>query len=275
MTTTTARIGIDRSHDLGSPVDDQAGFVAALLDPDQACPSDLRSWNGSDPTPRFAVHRNNIIVSLVDALAGQFPVTLELVGPEFFRAMAQAFIQQQPPRTRIVAFLGAPLPDFIAAFPPAAALPYLADLARLEMGRIESCHAADADVLTAENIGLAMADPQQLVNMRIALHPSVHLLSSQFAIFSLWAAHQGVHDISTVDPLLPEQVLLFRDGLDVHVLQISVCTGCFLAGLQAGATLAQAADAAANADAQDDFDLAGSMALLLRHPLVSQMEPLP
>ena len=273
--TATARIGAEEPCDPGSPLDNQAGFVAALLGPDQACPSDLRSWNGSDPTPRFAVHRNNIVVSLVDALAEQFPVTLELVGPEFFRAMAQVFIQQQPPRTRIVAFLGVPFPDFIATFPPAASVPYLADLARLEMGRIETCHAADAQALTGETIGRAMADPQQLVNMRMALHPSVHLLSSPFAIFSLWAAHQGAHDIGTVDPLLPEQVLLFRDGLDVHALPISAGTRSFLARLQAGDTLAQAAEAAADTAAQDDFDLAGSMALLLRHPLVCQLEPLP
>lgn len=252
---------------------DQGAFASALLDPHRACPADLRSWNGSDPTPRFAVYRNNIVVSLVDALAEQFPVTLELVGAEFFRAMARAFVQQHPPRTRIIAFIGAPFADFIASFAPAASVPYLADVARLEMARIEACHAADADTLTSDAIGRVMANPQQLALVAVLFHPSVHLLSSPHAIFSLWAAHQGVLDIADVDPDVAQHVLIFRDGLDVQALQITLGAYDFLTRLRSGDTLAEAAGAAVDTDAS--FDLPGSIALLLRHPLVTRMEPLP
>ncbi len=271
MTADPAGIGAGAAHALGDP----AGFVAALLDPDRSCPAGLHSWNGSEPAPRFAVHRNNIMVSLVDTLAGQFPVTQELVGTAFFRAMAQVFVRERPPRTRILAYAGTDFPDFIAAFAPAASVPYLADLARLEMARIEACHAADADPWTAAMIGRAMADPQRLARMRIGLHPSVRLLASPFAIHAIWAAHQGTRDLETVDPMQPEQVLVFRDGLEVWALPVQAGTGHFLARLHAGATLARAADAAADADPCAAFDLAGSIALLLRHPLVCQMEPSP
>ena len=252
---------------------DQGAFASALLDPHRACPADLRSWNGSDPTPRFAVYRNNIVVSLVDALEEQFPVTLELVGAEFFRAMARAFVQQHPPRTRIIAFIGAPFADFIASFAPAASVPYLADVARLEMARIEACHAADADTLTSDAIGRVMANPQQLALVAVLFHPSVHLLSSPHAIFSLWAAHQGVLDIADVDPDVAQHVLIFRDGLDVQALQITLGAYDFLTRLRSGDALAEAAGAAVDTDAS--FDLPGSIALLLRHPLVTRMEPLP
>lgn len=252
---------------------DQAAFVSALLDPNQVCPADLRSWDGSDPTTRFAVHRNNIVVSLVDTLADQFPVTLELVGAEFFRAMARAFVQQQPPRTRIIAFMGAPFADFITEFAPAASVPYLSDVARLEMARIQACHAADADTLTSDAIDRVMADPQRLAEQVVALHPSVHLLSSPHAIFSLWAAHQGALDIAEVDPDIAQHVLVFRDGLDVQALQITLGAYGFLTRLRSGHTLSDAAGAAIDADAS--FDLPGAIALLLRHPLVTRMEPLP
>ena len=70
----------------------QAQLALALLDPGAACPPGLRSWNGSDPGARFAVHRNNVVVSLIDALADGFPVTQELVGEAFFRAMARVHV---------------------------------------------------------------------------------------------------------------------------------------------------------------------------------------
>mgnify|MGYP001390820627 CR=1 FL=1 len=43
-------------------------FAAALLDAERAVPSGLVAWNGSDPARRFAIYRNNVVVSLVDAL---------------------------------------------------------------------------------------------------------------------------------------------------------------------------------------------------------------
>lgn len=261
----------------------QAAFAAALLDPERTCPADLRSWNGSDPTPRFAVYRNNVVVSLVDALADQFPVTLELVGAEFFRAMARVFVPQHPPRSRTIATIGAPFPGFIASFEPAASVPYLADVARLEMARIQACHAADADTLGSDAIGRVLAGPGQLEQLAVALHPSVHLLSSSHAIFSLWAAHQGGLDIADVDPDVSQQVLVFRDGLDVQTMQIPFGTCVFLKRLHGGDPLAEAAGAAAaststaaNAvEASTPFDLAAAIALLLHNPLVTRMEPRP
>ncbi len=264
----------------------QHAFAQALLDPQRAIPAGVRCWNGSDPAIRFAVYRNNIVVAWVDALADQFPVTAELVGDAFFRAMARVFVQQHPPRSRLIAFVGTPFADFIASFPPAQSVPYLADVARLEMSRIRACHAADTSVLSADAIGSALSAPEQLARATFVLHPSVHVLSSPFAIFSLWAAHQGALDIAQVDPQIAQQVLVFRDGLDVQSLQITVGAWRFLNALRSGAALAQAAHAAQaeaniavdmqpDAHSQNPFDLAGAIALLLRYPLVTHMEPLP
>ena len=70
----------------------QPDWAAALLDPERPAPPGLRAWNGSDPARRFAVHRNNVVASLVSALADGFPVVQALVGEEFFRAMAAVFV---------------------------------------------------------------------------------------------------------------------------------------------------------------------------------------
>jgi hypothetical protein len=66
----------------------------------------LIAWNGSDPARRFAVYRNNVVVSLIDALADTFPVTQELVGEDFFRAMAGVFVRHAPPTSALLAEYG-------------------------------------------------------------------------------------------------------------------------------------------------------------------------
>ena len=53
----------------------QQAFVAALFDAELPPPTGLTAWNGSDPATRFAVYRNNVVVSLIDALADTYPVT--------------------------------------------------------------------------------------------------------------------------------------------------------------------------------------------------------
>ena len=66
----------------------QRDFAAALLDPALPCPAGLCVPAGADLARRFDVHRNNVVASLVEALADSFPVVLALVGEDFFRATA-------------------------------------------------------------------------------------------------------------------------------------------------------------------------------------------
>jgi len=58
----------------------QADFAAALLNAQLPYPKGLCSRNGADPSRRFAVYRNNVQSSLINALADSYPVVLQLVG---------------------------------------------------------------------------------------------------------------------------------------------------------------------------------------------------
>jgi len=241
----------------------QATFAAALLTPDLPCPAGLRAWNGSDPTARLAVYRNNVVSSLIDALADAFPVVQELVGEAFFRAMASVFVRQHPPRSRLLAHYGAEFADFVDGFEPARGVPYLADVARLERARVVAYHAADADALTAEMLGAAMSSGEDLGALQLVFHPSTSVVVSGYAIASLWAAHQGDGDLSAVDPALPESALVVRPGLEVLVLRLPPGAARFVVALQAGTGLADAAAQAASETA--GFDLANVLALLMGH----------
>lgn len=247
----------------------QSAFVAALLNPSLPCPGGLSCWNGSDPELRFAVYRNNVMVSLIDALADTFPVVQALVGEEFFRAMARVFAQVSPPRSRLMVYYGDTFADFVASFPPAASVPYLADVARLEMARVRAYHAGDAVPAKPEALQMALADPEQLLSLRLHVHPSVQVIESPFAVVSLWAAHQGALCLTSVDPDAAQAALVFRHGLDVDTLELSAGNAQFVNSLQTGQSLLEAAEAAASSDTE--FDLSQALALLLRWQLITHI----
>lgn len=246
-----------------APATSQADLTAALLDPALPCPRGLRAWNGSDPAARLAVHRNNVIASLMAALAETFPVVLELVGTEFFRAMAVVFVRQSPPRSRILAHYGQAFPDFIERFEPAGSVPYLADVARLEMARVRAYHAGDAAPLTPDSVSLAMASGERIGELRLVCHPSVSVVSSRHAAVSIWAAHQDGGDLGSIDSNAPEAAVVLRAGLEVLVLRLPPGGAEFVQALLLGQPLADA-DAAAQR-AVPAFDLAAVLVLLVSH----------
>jgi hypothetical protein len=249
-----------------------AAMTGALLDPRRPCPPGFKVWNGSDPETRLAVYRNNIVVSLIDALATTFPVTKELVGSEFFQDMARAFIRQHPPTTRVLTWLGLPFADFIENFAPAGALPYLADVARLEMLRVRAYHAADARGLALPDFADLLEDPDRLGAIALVLHPCVCPLASEWAVVSIWGAHQGLFDLADVNPDKSECCIVFREGLAVRVMKISLPQYVFLTALQRGDNLFMAADCAYEAEDNqaraEPFDLPSTLALLIKAGLV-------
>ena len=105
----------------------QTGPARCVCRPSAGGRRDLEP-HASAPAKRFAVYRNNVVVSLIDALATRFPAVQRIVGEEFFRAMAGV----RAGASAALALddgLWRDLPAFVETFAPAAELPYLADVA--------------------------------------------------------------------------------------------------------------------------------------------------
>ena len=244
----------------------QRDFARALLDARLDPPVGLRAWNGSDPAKRFDVYRNNVTVSLTRALASGFPVTRELVGVEFFDAMSREYVVLEPPASPVLVEYGDGFADFIANFPAAGGLPYLADVARLERMRVQSHHAQDEPSLAPEALQTLMADPQALSKLHVQLHPACHVLRSPFAIVSLWAAHQ--HDdeadreaaLAVLDTGRAEDALVRRPLHAVSVMSLPPGAARLLLGLANGQSLGEAATACL---ATPGFVLEAGLAVLL------------
>lgn len=236
-----------------------ARFAAALLDPHATLPG-LRAGNGSDPSVRLDVYRNNVLSSLVDALAETFPVVQALVGEQAFRAVAAVHARAHPPASPVLARYGDAFAGWLVDFEPLAALPCLPDLARLEYARVQAFHAAEAPVLAAEALAAALAQPERLPGLVLRPHPSVRVVTSPWAVVSLWAAHQrSDHRGDDLAARQAEAALVLREGEDAVVVPVAPPTARFVSQLQQGRPLG-----AATAQAGADLDLATSLALLLR-----------
>lgn len=164
-------------HDFAAAFD--AGLKGAAL------PPGVTATAPDETERRFAVYANNVAVSLSEALAKRFPVIQRLVGHDFFAAMARVYAEAHRPASPVLLEWGGTFPAFLAAFPPLADYPYMADVARIEVARGQAFHAADA--VSAGPDSFLGANPSSL---HLVLHPSVHVLRLRHPGVTIWARNQ-------------------------------------------------------------------------------------
>ncbi|MBB5515728.1 hypothetical protein FHS89_001748 [Rubricella aquisinus] len=233
------------------------GFGAALLDPDAKVPDGVIRPDGHPAWRRFTVYRNNVVSSLIDALETGFPTVAKLVGTEFFAAMAGVFVRAHPPSNPLMFKYGAAFPDWIAGFRPASSLPYLPDVARLDLARREAFHAADA--APAAPTLLAEIAPEALDTARLRLLPSLRVVTSSFPILTIWRINHEGADLPLTQTA--QSVLILRPEMTVTMWPLPTGADTFLMALSDGAPLAEAAEAAAMV--HRDFDLSTTMQTLI------------
>jgi hypothetical protein len=220
---------------------DYAGFAEALLDTQRPSPISMVPGGGPSAERRFRVYRNNVVVSLIDALEARFPVCLRLVGAAFFRGAAKIFVRQSPPKSPVLAEYGDAFPAFLEGFEPARALPYLADVARLELAIGASYHASD-DRPLAPN-ALAAIPSERLGEAVFSLHPSMRLLRSTYPIVSIWRMNV-IGDAGPIALETSEDAMVVRPECDVSVSILPEGGYFFVQRLAQGQTLACAANGA-------------------------------
>lgn len=237
----------------------QRNFAHALLDAESSVPDAVTSYTARAPQKRFAVYRNNVVAGLVEALRTQFPVTERIVGGEFFAAMARVYVVTTPPRSPLLVLYGEGFPAFIGDFAPAEDVPYLADIARLEVARTRAYHAADAAPL--EPAAWQTLDPGVLSDVRVVLHPSVQILRSIHPIVTIWSMNAGETPLAPIEDWQAEDAVIARPLLDVEVRRLPAGGAAFLTALAEDAALGAAVTLAAAE--YGAFDLAANLAGLI------------
>jgi len=218
--------------------------------------------------PGFAVHVHNVQASLRSALESTYPVTRLLVGAGFFATMADQFVLAQPPSLGWLSAYGGEFAGFIARYPPAGGLGYLADVARLEWARVRAANNADSPGLDLQ--ALTSLAPDVLEELRLSLHPAASLIFSDFPVFDIWRAHQQPDADLFADLDLsagPQHALVVRAAaLEVGVAVLSAGDAALMKAASEHACFGAACQAALGAEA--DYDLsAGLVRLTAMHGL--------
>jgi hypothetical protein len=234
----------------------QQSFAEALFDPSQAVPADISACHAEASAKRFNIYRNNVTVSLLDALAARFPVTQKIVGEDFFKNMSRVFIKAHPPTSPLMMFYGDGFPAFIASFEPAAEISYLADIGHLEAARTRAYHAQDCEPL--DPALLQTIDAKDLAYVHFKLHPSAEIISSRHPIVTIWAMNTGLIPLGEIPEWEAEDALVARPHFDVDVRRLPLGGTAFLRSLGSGKSLAEAnAEALAH---HKNFDLGINLA---------------
>jgi putative DNA-binding protein len=231
-------------------------FASALLDPERATPAVVAARTGKTATRRYNVYRNNVTVSLIDALAAIYPAVQRITGVDFFRAMARFHVRATPPTSPLLFEYGRDLPAFIEQYEHAHAMPWLADIARIERAWLDAYHAADAEPLSPAT--LAAIPPQWLGELIFVPHPATRIVCSQFSAVTIFAANRDSKPVARINAASPEDALVTRPNGDVVVRHLPPGGAIFLTELMSGCSLGEAATTALRAS--PSFDLAANIA---------------
>jgi len=240
-------------------LDYTARFAPGLTDPTQATPDILSGPRGKAAVKRYNVYRNNVTVSLIDALAAIYPAVQRITGVEFFRAMARFHIRETPPTSRLLFEYGRDFPAFIQAYEYTQAMPWLADVARIERTWLDANHAADAEPLGRD--ALAEVPPDRLAAAAFSAHPTTRIVRSLFAAATIFSANRSDEPVDTIDASIAEDVLITRPDYEVTMHHLPTGGAIFLTALIEGQPLGLAAGAAL--ELVSDFDIAAAIAAMM------------
>jgi hypothetical protein len=231
-------------------------FSSALLDPERATPAIVAGPAGKGALRRYNVYRNNVTVSLIDALAAVYPAVRRITGADFFRAMARFHVRAMPPTSPLLFDYGHDFPAFIAAYEHAQGMPWLADVARIERAWLDAYHAADATPMSAD--ALAAIAPERLADAVFTAHPAARVVRSPYAAVTIFAANRGEGAVDPIDVGTAADALITRPDAEVVVRHLPDGGAVFLVNLMAGRTLGEAAAAALGSS--PSFDIAANIA---------------
>src|SRR5271170_692470 len=249
------RVGERPNQDRGE-LSFAAAFSPALLDPQSELPTVVSGPNQKMAFKRYNVYRNNVTVSLIDALAAIFPATQRITGVEFFRAMARFYVRAVPPTSPLLFEYGRDFSSFIEHYEYAQAMPWLADVARLERAWLDAYHAADEDALAPEV--LAAVPSERLADTIFVAHPSTRIVRSNFAAVAIFVANRAEGPVGPVNVSESEDAVITRPDLDVVVRRLPDGGAVFLTHLASGETLGEAATVAF--ETTPLFDLSANIA---------------
>lgn len=224
----------------------QDAFISALYGKDPDSLPVLTEQSG------FLVYRNTVMKGATDALLANFPTVERLVGTEWMQAAAARYVRQSPPHDARLLKYGTGFPDFLDTFEPARGLPYLGNVARIDVLWTEAHGAEGGPALDVA--AFAAIEPALLARVRLELRATARWkwFPDQPA-YTLWRCNRERIDVPAELAWVGEGVLLSRSNAAVAWYPLSVGECAFLDACAADLPLEDAAEYATQAEPELDL----------------------
>ncbi|RMD85201.1 MAG: DUF2063 domain-containing protein [Candidatus Dadabacteria bacterium] len=201
---------------------------------------------------RLAAYVGGYPARIEESLADAYPAVRHILGAAEFHRLAADYMPMVPAGTYNLNAVGYRLPELLRQHRLNGELPFLADLAALEWAVWKAFHAGPGQPFDPARLaGWSAADFERAA---VRLQPGVAVVCSEWPIADLWAARSTPRDqIDIVLAGRPQNVLVYRCGLEVACETLGRLEAEALSALAAGRTLGEVARrlAAAGADPAD------------------------
>lgn len=191
----------------------------------------------SEHKHRIWIYQNNVFGAVQDYLAEVYPATRGVVGADFFKQMAQVFIQGSPPSTGNIHFYGEGMSTLCGSFEGLEGLAYLSDLMRYEWALHKSYFSVVSDALDPS------AMPQEeLLTSSVIYNDSVSLICSDYPIYEIQRQSLPTFEgrVSIDLNQSRDNLLIYKLGHEVQCLEVDAEQAEFLIALDENQNLLQA-----------------------------------
>jgi len=195
-----------------------------------------------DASSHIAIYRDSIRLGLAHALGEIYPVCARLLGDAFFTQLCEQYIQEHPSHSPDLNRYGLSFPEFVDSHRLASELPWLVDVLQLERAWHRVFSGMDAVEFDLQC--LSELTEQQSLSACIILQQNMQLIESLWPIDKIWHANRDFSKEPEIIALTEQTVylLIWRDGLTMHLDVLSAEMWCLLESLGDGDSLQDACE---------------------------------
>jgi len=212
----------------------QADFLDHVFNLDQALETATQSHQH-----RIWIYQNNVFAATREYLDEVYPATRGVVGADFFKQMAQRFIQTNPPNEGNIHLYGEQMVDIVSQFNTLKQMPYLAPLMSMEWALHTAYFSQISDAIDPNSI-----DQETLLTMPVEFNDSVCIIESMLPIYEIHRQslpdYQGEVSINLDSG--GDVILIYKQGHAVHHRQLTEEEALFFKEIEKSENLLQAID---------------------------------